>query len=86
MKRTQFYIDENLWETLRVRSHQAGTSISELVRQAVREKYAASPASRRQAMLSLAGIWKDRDDVPDSETYVRRLRKGSRLKRAAREV
>ena len=84
MRRTQLYIDEDVWETLRARSRQGGTTISELVRQAVREKYAGSAAARRKAMLSLIGIWKHRDDLPDSETYLRPLRKGSRLKRAAR--
>src|SRR5712692_3352012 len=41
----------------------------------------SSPARRRQAMQALVGIWKDRKDVPDSTTYVRRLRKGTRLRR-----
>ncbi|MGH9445933.1 MAG: CopG family transcriptional regulator [Terriglobia bacterium] len=82
MKRTQLYIDNDVWEALRLRSQQAGTSISDLVRQAVREKYASGLAYRRQAMRALAGIWKGRADVRDPEAYVRRLRKGSRLKRA----
>jgi hypothetical protein len=81
MKRTQLYLNEDIWKTLHIRSRQQGTSISELVRQAVREKYKSSPASRRQAMQALVGMWKDRKDLPDSTAYVRRLRKGKRLRR-----
>ena len=81
MKRTQLYLHEDIWKTLHIRSRQQGTSISELVRQAVRDKYGRSPASRRQAMQALVGIWKDRKDLPDSTEYVRRLRKGKRLQR-----
>ena len=81
MKRTQLYLNEDIWKALHVQSRQQGTSISELVRQAVRDKYGSSPASRRQAMQALVGLWKDRKDLPDSTAYVRRLRKGNRLKR-----
>jgi len=81
MRRTQLYLDDELWGTLRIRSQQAGTSISELVRQAVREKYLSGLASRQQAMRAFPGIWKDRADLSDPEVYLRGLRKGSRLKR-----
>jgi hypothetical protein len=81
MKRTQLYLNEDTWKALHVRSRQQGTSISELVRQAVRDKYGSSPAGRRQAMQALVGMWKDRKDLPDSTAYVRRLRRGKRLRR-----
>jgi len=81
MKRTQLYLNEDIWKALHVRSRQQGTSISELVRQAVRDKYGSSPARRKQAMQALVGMWKDRKDLPDSTTYVRRLRKGTRIRR-----
>jgi len=35
---------------------------------------------RRAAMMSIIGLWKDRTDLPDTETYVRNLRKGSPIK------
>ena len=81
MKRTQLYLDEDIWKALPVGSRQRGTSISELVREAVREKYGSSRANRREAMQALVGSWKDRKDMPDSTAYVRRLRKGKRLLR-----
>jgi Ribbon-helix-helix protein, copG family len=83
MKRTQLYLNEDIWKALHIRARQRKTSISELVRQAVREKYARSAADRREAMQALVGIWKNREDLPDSEQYVRRLRKGKRLRRIA---
>jgi hypothetical protein len=36
---------------------------------------------RRAAMMAIVGIWKDRTDLPDTETYIRNLRNGSRLER-----
>jgi hypothetical protein len=81
MKRTQLYLHEDIWKALHVQSQQQGTSISELVRQAVRDKYGSSPARRRQAMQAFVGIWKDRKNLPDSTAYVRQLRKGKRLRR-----
>jgi hypothetical protein len=72
-----------MWKALRIRSRQSGTPISELVRQALHDKYGNPLAHRRQAMQAWVGLWKDRSDVPDSETYVRQLRKGERLRRIA---
>jgi hypothetical protein len=83
MKRTQLYLNEDIWKALYILARQRKTSISELVRQAVREKYGRSAADRREAMQALVGIWKNREDLPDSEQYVRRLRKGKRLRRIA---
>ena len=83
MKRTQLYLDEDIWKVLHIRSRQHHTSISELVRQAVRDRYGTSIANRSQAMAAFVGIWKDRDDLPDASTYIRRLRRGKRLKRIA---
>ena len=79
MKRTQLYLDEDLWKVLRVHARLFRTSISALIRQAVREKYGASSAKRKKAMQAWVGIWKDRKDLPSTETYVRQLRKGRRL-------
>jgi hypothetical protein len=81
MKRTQLYLHEDTWKVLHIRSRQQRTTISELVREAVRDKYGSSPANRRQAMQAVVGLWKNRKDLADSETYVRRLRKGKRLRR-----
>lgn len=81
MRRTQLYLEDDLWAALHVRSRQSGLSISELVRQALRERYFDQRLKRSEAMQAIVGIWKDRSDIPDSEAYVRRLRKGARLNR-----
>jgi ribbon-helix-helix CopG family protein len=84
MKRTQLYLEDDIWKLLQIRAKQSKSTISELVRDAVREKYLDSSASRKEAMLAGIGLWKDRTDIPDGETYVRRLRKDDRLKRVRR--
>jgi hypothetical protein len=81
MRRTQLYLDEEIWSVLHLQARQAGTSVSDLVRQAVRDRYARSPENRQRAMQDWVGIWQGRKGVSDSETYVRRLRKGTRLRR-----
>lgn len=81
MKRTQLYMEDDVWKVLQIRAKQSKSTISELVRQAVREKYLDKKAERREAMLSVIGLWKDRTDLPDTETYVRSLRDDNRLKR-----
>jgi len=83
MKRTQLYLNDDIWKALHIHSRRQGTTISELVRRAVREKYGRSSADRRQAMLAFVGLRKDRRDSIDSTAYVRKLRKGNRLRRIA---
>ena len=81
MRRTQLYLDDDLWKTLHILARQSGSTVSELVRKALREKYLDDAARRKEALLSAVGLWKDRTDLPDTQTYVRSLRKGNRLNR-----
>lgn len=81
MRRTQLYLDDDLWKALHVRSREAHTTVSELVRQAVRERYLGKQDNRKAAMTNFIGIWRDRADLADPEAYVRRLRRGTRLQR-----
>jgi hypothetical protein len=83
VKRIQLCIENDLWAVLRIRSRQSGVSISELARQAIRDRYLSGATRRREAMRGVVGIWKDRSDLPHTQGYVRRLRKGSRIKRVA---
>jgi hypothetical protein len=83
VKRTQFYLDDDVWKNLRARAQSENTTISELVRQALRERYGIDFEERRQAMMGIIGIWKDRDDIEDSTEYVRRMRRSTRLQRLA---
>ena len=81
MKRTQLYLDEDMWQALHTKAAIEKTTVSDLVRTAARERYLEDSDKRREALMGIVGIWKDRTDLPDTETYVRNLRKGSRLKR-----
>jgi len=71
-------LDDDLWKTLHIQADQRGTTVSELARQALREKYSDPVAKRRDAMEAVIGIWKDRGDLGATEGYIRQLRKGSR--------
>ena len=81
MKRTQLYLDDDLWSALHVRARQSRTTVSELVRQAARERYLGSTDARKNAMQAVVGICKDRKDMAGTEAYVRGLRRGTRLKK-----
>ena len=73
VKRTQLYLDDDLWETLHILARQSRSTVSELVRSAIREKYVGDAASRKTALLFAIGLWKDRTDLPNAQTYVRNL-------------
>jgi lambda repressor-like predicted transcriptional regulator len=82
MKRTQLYLDEEIARTLATLSRQKGTTISELVRTGLRERYMQGKDLDKAALArSVAGIWKNRDDFKDIDATVRKLRKSSRLRR-----
>jgi Arc/MetJ family transcription regulator len=81
VRRTQLYLDDDLWTVLQVRSRQEKTTVSDLVRKAVRERYLDKAAERSAAMMGIVGMWKDRTDLPDTETYIRELRKDRRSER-----
>jgi hypothetical protein len=85
MRRTQLYLDEDLWSALHARAQSLGTSISELVRIAVRERYVGKLDERRRAMEAIVGIRKDRPEFRHSQAYVRSLRRGSRIERLGDE-
>ena len=81
MRRTQLYLDDDLWNALHARARSAGTTISELVREAIRERYLGKLDERKTAMQAAVGLWKNRQDIGDSAAYVRKLRRGNRLRR-----
>lgn len=81
MRRTQLYLDNDLWTVLHSQARSLKTTVSELVRQAVRERYFGRLEERKQAMRAVVGIRKDRPEFADSAAYVRELRRGSRLER-----
>jgi hypothetical protein len=81
MRRTQLYLDESLWGVLQARARREGTTISDLVRRAARERYLGGIEERRSAMRALVGLRAGRDDAQDTAKYVRDLRKSDRIER-----
>ncbi|HEY6350032.1 MAG TPA: ribbon-helix-helix protein, CopG family [Candidatus Angelobacter sp.] len=79
MRRTQLYLDEDLWNALHAHARREGTTVSDLVRQAARERYLGKLDERRDAMQAFIGVRRDRSDLPGSIAYVRSLRRGRRL-------
>jgi hypothetical protein len=76
------YLDDDMWGALHARARRENTTISELIRQAIRERYAGNREQRATAMQRFVGIRKSRGAV-DSIEEVRRLRRGLRLRRLA---
>ena len=87
VRRTQLYLEDDLWAALHARALLEGATVSELVRTAVRERYMGSHAERRAAMLDIVGLWRDRTGaaVEDAELFIRNLRDDDRLERLETE-
>jgi hypothetical protein len=68
MIRTQVYLTEKERNGLLALAETSGKKQSELIREAVDRLLAHFEKSRTQAALqNAAGMWKDRDDLPDFE-------------------
>lgn len=78
MKRTQLYLDDDLWQALHNRARNEGTTISEMVRQAARERYLPNLEQRREAMQAFIGTRADHPELRNPVAYVRGLRRGTR--------
>ena len=83
MKRTQLYIDESLFRLLMLVSLEQKTTVSDLVRKAIEKVYGRRARSRNRvkSLQAAFGIWKNRTDLPDTDTYIRSLRSDTRSKR-----
>ncbi len=82
MRRTQLYLDEAMAKRLAAISRQNGKTVSELVRESVREKFMTEESlDKSRIARQLAGIWAGRRDLVPPGRLIRRLRKGNRLKR-----
>ena len=79
VRRTQLYLDDDLWTTLHTNALRQGTTVSSLVREAVRERYLGKLDRRRKAMENFVGIRKSKQGEPSAVEIVRALRKGRRI-------
>jgi hypothetical protein len=81
VRRTQLYLEDDLWAALHSRALLEGVTVSELVRVAVRDRYMGNLEERRAAMLGIVGLWKDRSGLEDAEAFIRSLRDDDRQER-----
>lgn len=81
VRRTQLFLDDQLWGALHARARSEKTTISELVRQAARERYLGRQETRMAAMQGFVGIRRSRTGAADAGQEVRKLRRGLRLDR-----
>ena len=66
MIRTQVYLTAGQVDALRSIARRSGRKQSELIRDALDSYIAnASEHSRESILLRAAGMWRDRDDLPD---------------------
>jgi hypothetical protein len=68
MVRTQIYLTEHQRDELAALAKTTGKKQSELIREAVNRLIDQTSSRRRKVILQeTAGIWKDRNDLPDFE-------------------
>jgi len=79
------YLDDDLWGALHAHAKSRHTTVSELVRQAVRDRFLGAHDQRMEAMQAFAGIGARAPEAPDAVEVVRGLRRGSRLDRLRAE-
>ena len=82
MRRTQIYLSTEQWKTLHALSFRTHQSMSGLIRAALDRFYIRGKRRDFGKTLDLiSGLWADRKDIPDTDAYIRDLRKDTRLKR-----
>ena len=81
MRRTQLYLDDQLWNVLHAGARARKTTVSELVREAIRERYFGKHEERMKAMQNFVGSRKGESDPIDAVGYIRSLREDSRMDR-----
>ena len=80
MRRTQLYLDDNLWNALHAVAKSENTTISALVRDAVRKQYLSDREERTRAMTAFIGAGRSGKKI-DAVGEVNRLRRDDRLAR-----
>ena len=78
MHRTQIYLQDDLYENLKARSRGLGLSISELIRRTLEKDIQKDPVADARAYFERLEPLKSFASV-DSETYVRSIRRTSRI-------
>jgi hypothetical protein len=77
----QLYLDDHLWYALHTQARSRQTSVSELVREAMRDRYLGKRDEQAKAIQEFVGIRKNRSQSVSAVKYIRSLRRGDRLER-----
>jgi len=77
MKRTQIYLDEEVYKFLKAESKRTGKSVSEIIREKLRTEINQSKENLVKAIDETAGIWQYKTE--DVEETIRNIRKGNRI-------
>jgi predicted DNA-binding protein len=85
MRRTQIYLDDRQRRKLDRVAKRTRRTVSDLIREAIDARYAATPREDFLEALRAGafGVWKERTDLGQTDAYLRRQRRGSRLNRLA---
>jgi predicted CopG family antitoxin len=73
MKRTQIYIDDDVFSFLEKESKTANRSISEIIRESIREKHRHKSNLLMKRLDSIFGIWSSRNG--DVNKYLKSIRR-----------
>ena len=83
MVRTQLYLADEVHGRLRRLAQRQGRTLSDLVRDALIRVYGSGTVEERlRTLRAVEGLWRDRDDLGDTDAYVRRLRRDTRRTKA----
>jgi negative regulator of replication initiation len=85
MHRTQIYLPDALYESLKVRSRSVGVSISELIRRSLEKDIQQDPVADARAFFERLKPLESFASV-DSDDYVRAIRGKSRILRNGDEA
>jgi negative regulator of replication initiation len=85
MHRTQIYLQDDLYDSLKVRSRSVGVSISELIRRTLEKDIQKDPVADARAFFERLKPLESFAEV-DSDAYVRAIRSKSRILRTGEDV
>jgi negative regulator of replication initiation len=85
MHRTQIYLHDTLYDSLKTRSRSVGVSISELIRRTLEKDIQKDPVADARAYFERLKPLESFAQV-DSEEYVRALRSKSRILRSDKQA
>ena len=77
MKRTQIYLDEEIYQYLKEESKKTGKSISELIREELKKEMNQNKENLLKAIKEVAGIWNYQTE--NVEDFIRSIRRGKRI-------